>query len=130
MRSFRHPFRNTLLLRTLFIAGIIILSFAFGANALAGQTSEHDKIAYLLNAIGSSDLVFIRNETEYTGAEAKAHLQEKMDYAGSLIHTAEDFIDYIASESLTTGTPYYVRLADGTQVESGIWLRSKLAKMK
>jgi len=130
MRGFRYLFRNAWLLRTLFMAGAIILSFAFGANALAGQTSEQDKIAYLLNVIGSSNLVFIRNETEYTGTEAKAHLQEKMDSAGGLIHTAQDFIDYIASESLTTGIPYYVRLADGTQVESGIWLRGKLANMK
>jgi len=112
------------------MAAIVILSCAFSAKAFAGQISEHEKIAYLLNAIGSSDLVFIRNKTEYTGAEAKAHLQEKMDSAGDVIRTAEDFIDYIASESLTTGIPYYVRLADGTQVESGIWLRGKLAKMK
>jgi len=130
MQNVGHSLRDVLLLRVLFVAVIIILSFAFGMKAFADQGSEQYKIVYLLNVIGSSDLTFLRNDVEYTGKEAKAHLQEKLDSAGIFIHTAEDFINYIASKSLITGTPYYVRLADGTQIESGLWLRSKLAEMK
>ncbi|MDR3424100.1 MAG: DUF5329 family protein [Alphaproteobacteria bacterium] len=104
--------------------------FSLNTSAIANQESEHYKIVYLLNVIGTSDLVFIRNGVEYTGEEAKAHLQEKLDFVGDHIRTAEDFINYIASESSVTGVSYYVRLADGKQMEAGIWLRGELAKMK
>jgi len=114
----------------LFVAFIVLLFLSPGTKSFANQESENHKIAYLLHAIGSSDLVFIRNDAEYTGEEAQAHLQEKMDSTEGLIHTVEDFINYIASESSVTGISYYVRLADGTQVEAGIWLRGKLADMK
>jgi len=130
MKNSRYLFRNSLLVRTFFVAIIVILSFSSATKVFANPESEHYKIDYLLNMIGSSDLVFIRNYTEYTGKEAQTHLREKMDYTGDSVHTAEDFINYIGSESSATGTPYYVRLANGTQIESGIWLRSKLAELK
>lgn len=130
MQNPRYLFRNIILLRILFVVVIIILSSAFGAKALASEEVEHSRIVYLLDMIGSSDLVFIRNGVEYNGAEARDHLQEKMDYAGDSIHTAEDFINYIGSESSVTGIAYYVRLANGTQIEAGIWLRGKLDEMK
>jgi len=84
----------------------------------------------LLAAVGSSDLVFIREGGEYSGKEAKAHLQTKLAFAGWRVHTAEDFITYIASKSSINGRPYYVRLTDGTQMEAETWLRSKLANLK
>ena len=115
--------------RVLLVAVIIILSFAFGTKAFADRESEHDKIVYLLNTVGSSDLVFIRNGAEHNGKEAKAHLQQKLDTVGFLIHTAEDFINYIGSASSITGTPYYVRLADGTQMKAGDWMRVVLVGM-
>jgi hypothetical protein len=109
---------------------VIVLLFGLGTRALADQESEYYKIVYLLNAVGSSNLVFIRNGAEYNCKEAQAHLQEKLDSSGNLIRTADDFIAYIASKSLITGEPYQVRLADGTQVNAEIWLRDKLAEMK
>jgi hypothetical protein len=112
------------------VAVILVLSFSLGASAQTDQEAERYKIAYLMNAIGSSDLVFIRNGAEYTGGEAKSHLQDKLDIVGVRVHTAEDFIVYVGSTSNETGLPYYVRLADGTQMESGTWLRIKLAEIK
>src|SRR5579863_10391530 len=72
MQNIHYPSENVLVRRILFMAVIIIISFTFGAKAFATRESEHAKIVYLLNAIGSSDLVFIRNGAEYTGEEAKA----------------------------------------------------------
>jgi hypothetical protein len=108
----------------------ILLCFLFSLSAFAYPPSEGDKIAYLLNEIGSSNLVFIRNGNEYTAEEVKLHLQSKMEHEKNSIPTVEDFINLIGSEFSITGIYYYVRLADGTQVESTVWLRQKLAEMR
>jgi hypothetical protein len=84
----------------------VALCFLFTAKTFASQDTKKDKITYLLNTIDSSHLVFIRSGTEYTDKEAKAHLQQELDFAGSSIRTVEDFITQIASTSLLTGTPY------------------------
>jgi hypothetical protein len=115
--------------RALLLAIILISVLGFGAGAFAKPPSEHDKIVYLLNAVGTSNLVFIRNGAEYTAKEAKQHLQEKVDFFGSQIHTVDDFIKYVGSKSIVSDTPYFVRLPDGTQVEAAVWLRQQLAEM-
>jgi len=107
---------------------VLLVVILFGANAYAGGLSEHDKIAYLLNVIAESKTTFIRNGIEYSGAQAKTHLQEKLDYAGSYIQSADDFIAYIASKSSITGKPYYVKSPDGTVMESDKWLHKKLSE--
>ncbi len=103
-------------------------SFLFGMLAFADAPSEQAKIAYLLDAVASSDVVFIRNGSEYTGTQARDHLKVKLDAAGGSILTAEDFITYIASASSVTGSPYRVRMKDGTQLEAEQWLRAALAR--
>jgi len=118
------------LLQSALLASVLILCLSFGTPALAEQPSEQYKIVFLLNTVSESNLVFIRNGTEYTGEQARDHLQNKLDAAGDRIHTAEDFISYLASKSMITGTPYYVRLPDGTQLEAATWLRKKLATVK
>lgn len=106
------------------------LPFSWSGKALAGPFTEQRKIEYLLAAIESSDLIFVRENTEYSGKDAKAHLQHKLDVAGSHVVTAEDFIEKIASQSSLTGNPYYVQFNDGTREEAGKWLRDKLADLK
>jgi hypothetical protein len=130
MQNLHDRRRNALLPGILFVVLAVVLSFPLDVDAAVNPNSEQRKIAYLLDAIGASHLIFIRNGDEYTGEEARDHLQEKLDIAGGDIRTAEDFINYIASESSVSGISYYVRLPDGTQIEAGIWLRGKLAEMK
>jgi hypothetical protein len=130
MKNHNQRFRSALAPRVLLAAAIVLFSCAFGTKVFADPEFEHSKIVYLLDAIGSSDLEFIRNGVEYTGKEAKAHLEEKMAFVNGRIRTAEDFINYIASESSVTGISYYVQSADGSQIEAGIWLRRQLAAMK
>jgi hypothetical protein len=130
MQNHNRRFRSVLALRVLLATAIVLSPFAFGSEVLADQDPEHSKIVYLLNAIGTSDLVFIRNGVGYTGKEAQSHLEEKMDSVSERIRTAEDFINYIASESSVSGISYYVQRADGSQIEAGIWLRRQLAEMK
>ena len=101
-----------------------------GFTAFAQPATEQQKIEYLLNAIGSSDVVFIRNGQEYTPAQAKEHLRMKLGKAGASIRTADEFITLLASKSSFTGKPYLIRPSDGKTIESEKWLREKLAHME
>jgi hypothetical protein len=56
-------------------------------------------------------------------------MQKKIDYAGNKIKNVNDFIDLIATKSYLTGNLYYIKLPDGTKVESAKWLRETLKKL-
>lgn len=98
----------------------------WAASSPQPQDIEQQKIHYLLDKVASSDAIFIRNGQEYKGADAKAHLERKLKYAGSRIHTAEDFIAYVADKSSFTGKPYMVKKPDDTQVTANAWLHEQL----
>src|SRR5580704_11931581 len=70
MKNHNQRFRSALAPRVLLAAAIVLFSCAFGTKVFADPEFEHSKIVYLLDAIGSSDLEFIRNGVEYTGKEA------------------------------------------------------------
>jgi hypothetical protein len=108
----------------LLLACCCIANSAFAAPSDA----EQQKINYLLNAVGTSPLIFIRNGKEYKGPEAQSHLEDKLHNVGNYIHTAEDFIELVAKQSFLTGRPYMVRLEDGTQTTSDAWLHEQLKK--
>src|SRR5579872_1443317 len=74
---------------------------------------ESQKINQLLTRIEHSNMQFIRDGGTYDGIAARRHLEEKLQFAGSRITTAEQFIHYIASTSSLTGEPYRVRFANG-----------------
>ena len=88
--------------------------------------SEWEKIEHLLALVESSDVTFIREEKEYSGKEAGAHLRRKLESAGPKVATVEEFIDQIASRASTTGEPYQIRMPDGTVMAAGDWLRAQL----
>lgn len=94
-------------------------------------STESDKIKFLLNELDkpNSNLKFIRNGEEFSGREAKEHMEKKLKVAGERIKTVDDFINQIATKSYLTGNIYYVKLPDGTKVESAKWLRETLKKL-
>jgi hypothetical protein len=92
--------------------------------------TERDRIEALLDAVGSSEVVFIRNGKEYEGQEAAAHLRRKLDHADGRVRTAEQFIEHIASKSSMSGKPYQVRLPDGRTVDNAVWLKERLSELK
>ena len=89
---------------------------------------ERARITALLDAVEHSGVKFIREGKEYSTVQGRKHLERKLRHAGERVKTAEDFIEGIASRSSTTGRPYFVRLADGEQMESGAWMRQRLAE--
>ena len=105
------------------------LALVFSTSVFAAAPSEEEKINYLVGAIGSSDVTFIRNGSEHAAPQAQAHLQGKLKAAGDKVKTAEDFITLLASKSSQTGKPYLVKTKDEKTVELATWLRDKLKQM-
>lgn len=105
-------------------AAILLLCF-FGVNAHADPALQPE-ISYLLKKIADSHAVFIRNGNEYTSQEAKSHMENKLRFAGDRIHTADEFIAYIATGSSNTNKPYYVRFPSGKEIKTATWLRGLL----
>jgi hypothetical protein len=118
-------------MKSFFAIIIVLISFGFAQGQTKHILTEADKIKFLLNELDKpeSKLRFIRNGEEFTGKEAREHMQKKLDYAGSKIKTVNDFIDQIATKSYLTGNMYYVKLPNGTKVESAKWLRETLKKL-
>jgi hypothetical protein len=95
----------------------------------ADRQREQARIAALLDTVERSGAAFIREERTYSAAEGRKHLERKLHHAGDRVTTAEQFIEEIASRSSTTGRPYFVKLPSGEQVETGPWLRQRLAEI-
>jgi hypothetical protein len=96
----------------------------------AVKTQSPDIDALISRVAQARDVVFIRNGSDHTAAEAAAHLQRKLAAAHGRITTAEQFIDVLATRSSWTGIAYRVRFADGREVESAVWLRQLLREIR
>jgi hypothetical protein len=97
----------------------------------APHMTEAAKIQALIGSIEHlNGAVFIRNGTEHDASEAAAHLRRKLDYAGSKVKTAQQFIDKLATGSSMTGKPYKIRFADGRTVDSASFFREQLRKLE
>ena len=101
-----------------------------GVTAPVALTPKQE-IDALIGAMQKLDgAVFIRNGAEHTALEASDHLRSKLKASGGRVHTAEDFIEGIASKSSMTGNPYSIRLRDGKTVDAGDWFRARLAGLR
>lgn len=94
---------------------------------MAREAREQQRIDFLLNSVETAKgIKFIRNRSEYDGIAAGKHLRDKLGYAGERVKTAEQFIQYCASESSMTHLKYTVRLADGKTVDSAVYFTGLL----
>jgi 3-mercaptopyruvate sulfurtransferase SseA len=101
---------------------LIVLLAIFPGIVLAREAREQQRIDFLLHSVETArEIVFIRNGSEYDGTAAGKHLRDKLAYAGERVKTAEQFIQYCASESSMTHRKYTVRLADGRTVDSAVY---------
>jgi hypothetical protein len=112
-------------IRRFLLCGLIFLVSI--VSVAARDAREQQRIDYLMQSIGSlKGAVFIRNGTEYDAQAARAHLQTKLDYAGGRVKTAEQFVQYCASQSSISHQPYKIRFADGKVVETSVYFAEKL----
>jgi len=93
------------------------------------QADCEEEIRYLIQYIGNSDCIFIRNGKDHDAVEAMKHLQKKYDYLKRQIRATEDFINTVASRSSMTGEPYRVRCS-GREILSAEWFTRELIRYR
>jgi hypothetical protein len=110
------------------VFGCLILTIGSGSARCSDLASaEKKKIEALIAGVEQmTDAVFIRNEKKYNATLAAEFLRRKWKNRRSEIHSAEDFIDKVASFSSTTGRPYRIRWGDGTERLSADFFRAQL----
>lgn len=100
---------------SIFFASLVLLP----AWANARDTHEQGRIDFLLQSVETAKgVVFIRNGSEYGGPAAAQHLRQKLNYGGERLKTAENFIQYCATESSFSHRKYHVRTSDGATKEA------------
>jgi uncharacterized membrane protein YvbJ len=93
--------------------------------------TEKQKIETLIKQVGEiKDAKFIRNGSTYEVASAVRFLRGKWDANDSVVKTAQDFVDKVASSSGTSGKPYLIRFKDGREVTSRAFLLAELKKLE
>jgi hypothetical protein len=96
---------------------------------LAAWADTAAEIDHLLGFIASSPCRFVRNGEEYDAADARAHIARKYNYAKRWIQTAEQFIEYTATKSSTSGQSYRV-ICPGRDEPSADWLMRELVRFR
>ena len=110
------------------VATLALFAAALDAGAPAAEKQKIERL--IKHVAGLKDAVFIRNGTEYEAATAGKFLRRKWSSLGGEIKTVDDFITKAASMSSTSGKAYRVRFKDGSEKESGPYLREVLKKMQ
>ncbi len=113
--------------------GVLAPSAATAATqpvSTAARTPAAEIDALIDRVAKAKDIVFIRNGSEYTAAEAAEHLQRKRNAAGKRIATPEQFIDNLGARSSMSGKPYRVRLPGGKEIDSATWLHGLLRDIR
>ena len=108
----------------------LLLLLLAAAMTSAVEPQSKVEVDALIAFVHTSDVRFIRNGKEYSGAEGADHLRDKLAKAGDRVKTTDDFINGIASKSFLSGKPYLVKFADGRVQPTGDWLRARLAEMR
>ena len=96
----------------------------------ANSNSLEKSINYLISFVEKSDVKFVRNGDNHTGAEAAKLMRYKYEHNKSDIKTPEDFIRIAGTKSSTTGRAYYVLNKDGTEITSAEWLKKILEEYR
>lgn len=87
-------------------------------------------IQRLLEVVRASPLTFVRNGADSDGVTAAKLLSAKYEAARSESATVEAFIAGVGTRSSTSGKPYLVRTADGTERELAGWLAEQATALR
>ena len=99
------------------------------ARRKAGELTEREKILALIGALRKSQATVIRNGVEYSAEQGAEHLEMKLNYAGTRLKSAEQFIVHVATRSSMSGKPYFIRPPDQQEVLAGDWFFTELGKL-
>ncbi|BCT91895.1 hypothetical protein LYSHEL_09190 [Lysobacter helvus] len=117
------------LVRRRFVAAFLALAttVAFAAPA---RTPAQEIDALIQRVAAARGVAFIRNGSEYTAQDAAKHLRRKLGAANGKITTPEQFIAELGTKSSMSGKVYRVRLADGREMDSAVWLKGLLRDLR
>ena len=119
--------------RKLLLTAVAAAVMLPGAVGMADESPHEDldrSIAYLLQHVARSNVIFIRNGVMHRPDKAVAHMRRKYKYFKDDIHTPEDFIRLCATKSTQTGRPYQVKLPDGRLLRCDQWMLSALSQYR
>ncbi|MCP1623897.1 DUF5329 domain-containing protein [Pseudomonas nitroreducens] len=107
-----------------------LLLISMGAQAAVDAKAQRE-ITQLLDFVEHSGCQFIRNGSAYPAAEARAHLQKKLDYLENkdMVSSAEDFIERAATKSSMSGQRYQMDCPAGKQ-DASAWLNDELKRLR
>jgi hypothetical protein len=104
------------------------------ALAWAGDLSvtAQKEITQLLERIERSNCSFNRNGNWYPAAEARKHLEMKLDYMvkRNMLTSTEEFISKAATSSSVSGEAYQIRCGSQAPVASATWLTTELKRIR
>lgn len=112
--------------------GLVCANLLYLGNAEAALDAQGQReVSALLGFVESSGCDFIRNGSEHKPADARTHLQKKLDYLNDkgLVDSAGDFIARAATESSFSGTAYQVD-CNGQKQPSAGWLNDELQRLR
>jgi hypothetical protein len=104
---------------------LIIVAVLLHSAALFAEDPDPE-IDHLLEAIGNSGCVFIRNGTHHDAKKAEEHLRMKYERGRRYATSAEVFIDRLASKSSMTRKLYMMECPGAKAEPSGDWLVRRL----
>jgi hypothetical protein len=125
--------RWSALISAILVSGPVLTSLSPSCEAHAAEPETKDlEIAYLIQQVQLPGCRFYRNGTWYDGQRAQAHLRTKYDYlsARGQIHSAEDFIEKVASRSSLSAEVYQIQCAGQPAVPSSQWFRDLLVRYR
>jgi hypothetical protein len=98
------------------------------SSSLAQGRPPELEVEHLLTFIAISNCDFYRNGSWYGGADAQAHMREKLAivFPGNQSPKAEEFIEKVATKSAFTGIPYQIRCAGEKPMAVSEWLLGEL----
>jgi hypothetical protein len=98
------------------------------AAALA-DTAADTEIRALIQAVAESGCEFNRNGSVHSAEAAADHLELKYSRGKRYAHSAEAFIERLASKSSWSGKPYQM-VCDGEEQPAGDWLTATLEEFR
>jgi len=114
------------------IAIVLLLASVVTAHGESLPTTARAEVTAVLARLEASGCQFNRNGTWHSGAEAKSHLQSKLEYLEKKAapKSAEEFIDLAATRSSISGSAYQVKCGGEPSVPSAAWLMFQLQEVR
>ena len=102
----------------------------FALPLVAASATMDEEIDALLDAVATSECLFVRNGKEYDVDAAVSHLQLKRKNGGRYFKTTEQFIERIASKSSFSGKPYEIRCSEAPAQSAFDWFSDRLQEIR